>query len=311
MKFNVALKELVSLLLWCTGIPFFIRNIYARNKATILIYHNPRTEILERHLAYLSHHHNFTTLDILVKAIRTGDWSVIPQKAIVITVDDGYKENFALMKVFKEYRVVPTIYVCTRIIDTNRHFWFKIHGIRVQPLKRLFNSDRLKYLAQKVGYTPTKQYPEQERQALNLQEIICMKDFVDFQSHSCFHPILTACHDEECKEEIIESRRELEALLGKKCKHFAFPNGDYTERELGFLRKAGYLSARTIDLGWNDLNTDPYKLKAMGITDNALTSRLAIQVCGIPAYFRFVLEGSIKGKWRTIRPRKTPGRRLD
>lgn len=37
--------------------------------------------------------------------------------------------------------------------------------------------------------------------------------------------------------------------MNKKIEHVAYPNGDYSNREIEFLRKCGYKSDRTIDNG--------------------------------------------------------------
>lgn len=304
MKLNAICKELLAFLIRCTGIPFLIRNTYAKHKVTILLYHNPPTKVMEHHLKYLSKHFHFITLDSLVNAIRSKDWCSIPPKAIVITIDDGHRSNYGLLEVFKRNRVVPTIYICTKIVNTNRFFWWQVPGVAHQTLKNFTNAERLQHMEKEFGFKSTKEYSIQERQSLNLEEMMEMKDFVDFQSHGCFHPVLTTCDDQDCRQEIVESKKDIERLFGKDCKHFSFPNGDYTKRELDILKKVGYLSSRTIDLGWNNVNIDPYKLKSMGITDNASINLLSIQVFGIPAYIRRVFKGSFNGKWTTIVPNK-------
>ena len=298
--FDTIIKETVAFLIRCTGIPFFLLNIYARNKVNILIYHNPSAKALKRHLACLSRHFNFISLDLLVEAIRSKDWSLIPPKALVVTIDDGYRNNYDLLEVFKKYGVIPTIYISTQIVNTNRKFWWQFPGLVPASVKSLSHTDRLEYLEENFEYAPTKEYPNAERQALSREEIMLMKDFVDFQSHGRYHPVLTTCNYEECRSEIFRSKNEIKTLVGKDCKHFSFPNGDYTQRELTLLKEAGDLSARTIDIGWNDLNTDPYRLKAMGVSDNARINRLIIQLCGIPSAIRSVLRGNFGIKHKTV-----------
>lgn len=301
MKFSALFKEVFVFLLRFTGLPLFIRNIYAKQKVTIIIYHNPTVNVLDSHLKYLSKRYHFITLNVLVNAIRTKNWSSIPPKAIVMTIDDGHKGNYELLEVFKKYNIMPTIYVCTQVVNTNRYFWWQLKGLNLQLLKMLSNDEKLKYLTEEYQYTPVKEYSYKTRQALNLEEMNEMKCYVDFQSHSLFHPLLTNCSSKESAIEISKSKTELEVLLGLKCDHFSFPNGDYSERELNFVNKAGYLSSRTTDLGWNDINTNPYKLKAMGITDDASINLLSLQVCGIPAYIRGVFKGNFTGKWRATK----------
>jgi peptidoglycan/xylan/chitin deacetylase (PgdA/CDA1 family) len=299
MRFSELNKAVFAFLLRFTGLPLFIRNIYAKQKVTIILYHNPTVKVLDSHLKYLSKRYHLISLDVLVNAIRSRNWISIPPKAIVMTIDDGHTRNYELLSVFKKYNIKPTIYVCTQVVNTNRYYWWRLKGLNPNPLKELSNDEKLKYLSEEYQYTPVKEYSYKTRQALSLEEMNEMKCYVDLQSHSRFHPMLTNCSDEESAVEISKSKTELETLLDLRCNHFSFPNGDYSERELSFVKNAGYLSSRTTDLGWNDINTDPYKLKAMGITDDASINLLSVQVCGIPAYLKGVFKGNFTGKWIT------------
>lgn len=200
-------KEVAAFVLRYSGIPLFIRNVYARNKCCILLYHNPSRNVLDKHLSYLSKRYNIITLQVLVDAIRSKDWTRVPPKSMVVTLDDGHKGNFKLLETFKKYKIRPTIYLTSQLINTNRHLWFMLPGIQSEPLKKCTNSERLRHLEENFGFTPTKEYPEEERQSLNIDEIRSMQGFVDFQAHTCFHPILITCSDDECKEDLSMQKR--------------------------------------------------------------------------------------------------------
>ena len=119
---------------------------------------------------------------------------------------------------------------------------------------------------------------------------------MDFQSHSKFHPVLTRCDDEECWSEMEHSKVALEKMLDKEVDHFSYPNGDYKEREMQYAEKCGYRSCRSVDLGWNDIHTDPNRLKAMGIEDDANINTLVGQITGFYGYLRFLRHGKLNGK---------------
>jgi len=272
---------------------YVVREILCRNKTTIVVYHDPKLEIFERHIGYLSLRYNFISLIRLVNAIQNKDWSDIPQKSLIITIDDGHKNNYRLLDLIKKYNICPTIYLCSHIISTKRKFWWMTEFPDYRKLKKYDNKQRLQSLKDDVNYEPQKEYST--RQALNLEELREMSHFVDFQSHSKFHPVLTTCTDNECKEEIVESREYLEKLLNKKIKHFSYPNGDYSEREIEYLKNFGYKSARTLDIGWNDVNSDLYRLKTMGIEDNTSINILCGQISGLFGYLRYLKYGSFKG----------------
>ena len=277
------LKSLIATFVCLSGMPILIREWVCRNRVAILLYHNPKPSVFAKHIAYLSHHFTLISLDTLVSAIHRGDFSQIPPKSVVITIDDGHAGNFELLPIVKQYEIRPTFYVCTQIINTYRHFWFKIEGqskALKERLKRLSNMERLAHLKNTVNFEPEKTYPD--RQALNISEIKEMAERVDFQPHTQFHPILPRCTETECKQEILGSKSDLESFLGVECLHFSYPNGDYTQREIEIVKMGDFHSARTTDIGWNTRNTTPYQLKAIPITDDAGLTLFRAELTTIP-----------------------------
>ena len=277
------LKNIVAFVICLLGIPFLIREWICRNRFAILMYHDPKPTTFAKHIAYLSRYYTVISLDTLVSAIQRKDFSQIPSKSVVITIDDGHAGNFELLPIFKRYRIRPTLYVCTQIVNTHRHFWFEIDGqskAEKEMLKRLSNVERLAHLKRTAGFEPEKTYPD--RQALNIAEMKEMGSSIDFQPHTRFHSILPHCTEIECKQEIIESKTDLESLLGVECLHFSYPNGDYTEREMEIVKAGGFRSARTTEIGWNTLDTSPYRLKAIPITDDAGLMRFRAELTTIP-----------------------------
>ena len=115
---------------------------------------------------------------------------------------------------------------------------------------------------------------------MNEREIKEMLPYVDFQSHTKFHPILTKCSEQVSLDEIDSSKKFLQQLLNRPVQHFSYPNGAYTKREIYFLIKSGYASARTNDWGWNSVNSNPYRLKTIIIDENASLSKLSAQLTG-------------------------------
>lgn len=294
------LKEITCFAIRISGVPFLIRKVYARNKVSIIYYHDPKPDVLNRHLNFLSKRYNFIALDNLVNAIYSGEWTKLPPRSLIVTLDDGHKGNFDLIDIFKKYKITPTIYICSQIVNTTRHYWFKVTdmtNVDLRLLKRYSQDERRILLHNHYGFMSAKEYPEKERQSLSRKEIILMKEYVDFQSHSRYHPVLPTCADDETKEEIFQSKTDIENLTDSQCSHFAYPNGDYSEREIKLLRQAGYLSARTCDVGWNDLNTDPFKLRASAVTDNASINLLCAQMSGMTVYLRNLIKGRLSGKY--------------
>jgi len=66
---------------------------------------------------------------------------------------------------------------------------------------------------------------------------------ISFQSHSVNHLNLTALSDEQLKFQLIESKKVLEAQLGKAVNTFAYPYGASDQRVWNAVKKAGYVGA--------------------------------------------------------------------
>jgi peptidoglycan/xylan/chitin deacetylase (PgdA/CDA1 family) len=239
-------------------------------------------------------------MDILVDAITKKKWSDIPNNSMVITFDDGHVGNYELLEIIKKYKINPTIYCCSDIIGTQSHFWWKeVDSFEVESFKYLTNEDRLASLESKYEFRNDKSYSS--KQALGHSESLELAKFSTIGSHTRFHPILTCCNSREMQNEISLSKNKIQQLIGKECQHFCYPNGDYNDNVISAVKNAGYKSARTIDVGWNDIDTDPFKLKITGITDNASLTQVIAQLTGITMFLRYLfLGGSFRGKHKTI-----------
>jgi hypothetical protein len=87
----------------------------------------------------------------------------------------------------------------------------------------------------------------------------------------------------------------LRELLGMPVTAFACPNGDYDSEVIDLLKESNIRVARTIDAGWNNRKSDPYKLKVTGVSDNASITKLASEMTGISRFMQYLLKGSFNG----------------
>ncbi|MBP2232158.1 peptidoglycan/xylan/chitin deacetylase (PgdA/CDA1 family) [Azospirillum agricola] len=278
-------QTIAAMVRW-SGFGALQRFLMARRGVTIVVYHNPEPEVMRQHLEWYAKRYNFTTLDAVATAMETGRWDALPPYPLVVTFDDGHRNNTALAPLFREYDLRPTVYLCSRIVGTARPYWWKTAAadrIGVETLKRVPDAERRRLLAE-AGNDPDRDGAD--LQAMSWDEVARMTDVADFGAHTRTHPILLQCDDRLCAEEIGLCRTELEEAVGLPCRHFAFPNGDFSEREVEEIHKAGYRTARTIDPGWNGAGSDPLRLKAFPLSDDASVEWLSVQLTGIPAWLR-------------------------
>lgn len=267
-----------------------ISRFFFSSKVIVLLYHNPKKEIFEKHIEYISKYYNFLPLIELVNAISKQNWNTIPKNSVVVTFDDGHIGNYELLEIFRRKKIKPTIYLCTGIAATKRKFWFQIptKAEETEKLKTIKNYERLNYLKTKFQFEQEKNF-EDGPVSLTALQIKEMCEFVDFQSHSKFHPILTKLENSELDIEIGSNKLDLQKneIFSE---HFAFPNGDYSEREINYLKNSGFLSSRTTDIGFCDLKTNLYKLKCFGVSDNADIDKLKLQMSGVYGYMLNLIQ---------------------
>jgi poly-beta-1,6-N-acetyl-D-glucosamine N-deacetylase len=243
-----------------------------------LCYHNPRPEVFEAHLRVLRRLYHPIPLR------RYLDWrrrpeAGLPAKPLVLTLDDGHRNNYLLRDVLARHRVTPTVFLCSGIVGTRRRYWWTAAsaGDR-EALKRVPDGERRRRLAH-AGYCETAE--SEERQALTADEVEALKTVVDFQSHTRFHPILPQCADERAREEIAASKTELERRFGLSIYALAYPNGDYSLRDAELARQAGYECALTLDGGSNARTTPAFGLRRIPISDSAGRHELVVKASGL------------------------------
>jgi poly-beta-1,6-N-acetyl-D-glucosamine N-deacetylase len=271
-------RSLLFLLLRLTGLPLLLRQLAQRRCVSILCYHDPSVETLERHLQVLTRLYNVIPLQRYLEWRRRPE-TALPPKALIITFDDGHRNNYALRDVLQRYGVMPTVFLCSGIVGTNRRYWWSI----VTPeeggaLKQIPDNERQAALRNK-GYADTHEYAQ--RQGLSKQEIEELRPVMDFQSHTRFHPILPQCDERRARDEIFGSKTDLEQRFGLTINAFAYPNGDYSARDAELARQAGYACALTIDGGFNIATTNLYRLRRIPMADNAGRHELIVKASGL------------------------------
>jgi peptidoglycan/xylan/chitin deacetylase (PgdA/CDA1 family) len=284
------LRDSIFTLLRYSGMPFLLRELVQRRRITILVYHALPEGRARDHFQALQARYHIIALADYLRARAEGTVWRLPSKSLIITFDDGHRNNFELRQLLEELRVPITIFLCSGIVGTHRHYWW-FHtrsASESAACKRMPDAERLTFLS-KRGYQPDRDYPD--RQALSRGEIDALKPWVDFQAHTVTHPILPACSAEKAEREIRDCKAELERDYGFKVQALAFPNGDYTEREVNLAQNAGYNCALTLDCGFNDKNTDPFRLRRVPLPDYASVSELLVKTSGLWGFLR-LLQGT-------------------
>lgn len=271
-----------------SGAAWLWREMVQRRKVTFLLFHDTEAADAERNFGYLKRHYNIISLNDYLDAVHHG--KRLPNKAVVITFDDGHASNYTLLPIIKRMQIPVTIFLCSSIVGTHRHFWFR-HSTEIKPqveaLKKIPNEQRLERLRQ-YGFAQEQEYDE--IQALTKEQIEEMTPWVNFQSHTCFHPILPQCDNIEAEKEVKESKRQLETTFGLSINALSYPNGDYSERDIYLAQTAGYECGVTVDSGYNGIKSNLFRLKRFSVNDAENTTELMVKASGCYALLKHWLH---------------------
>jgi peptidoglycan/xylan/chitin deacetylase (PgdA/CDA1 family) len=182
----------------------------------------------ERQMAWLAKHgwRSFTVSELM----RADS---IPFKSFCLTFDDGYANNYTYaFPILKKYGFKATIYLVTQ---KRRNDW-----------ENFVDNDYDELLSDKEIKT------------------MMQSGLVEFGSHTCEHLNVTQLSKEEARRQIVESKKDVEALTGKPCESFAYPYGKYDNGIVDMVKQAGYANAVTVKRGvWYGEN--PYEVCRVGI----------------------------------------------
>jgi peptidoglycan/xylan/chitin deacetylase (PgdA/CDA1 family) len=280
------IKELVCLLLECSGVPLLIRQTLQRRSITIVTYHRLNPMTADRHFGALRQLYTPISLQSYIDARRNNSMGELPPKSVIVTIDDGDKSIHDLKDVLAKHRMPVTVFLCSGFVGTSRRFWFSAPGLdsaQRQQLKVVPDETRISTL-RALGFDHSVEFGE--RESLDLEEVRDLQALADFQSHSVSHPVLTRCTDEKARDEIVQSRLQLERQLGSRVNAIAYPNGSYSRRETLMAQEAGYQCGLTMDPGFNGQATPMHALKRLALPDECGLHELVVRSCGLWALLR-------------------------
>lgn len=201
----------------------------------------------------------------------------LPPRALAITFDDGYADNYTVaLPVLQRFGMPATFFVASGFLNGGR-MWNDtvIESIRackasaidlgtlgthelsslaarrqvidrllpqikyLEPTTRL---DCVRYIAERCEVVPPVDLMMTSKQLVALHGA-----GMGIGGHTRTHPILARLPDHEARAEIHGGKADLEAILREPVKLFAYPNGkpgtDYLGKHADMVREAGYEAA--------------------------------------------------------------------
>ncbi len=231
----------------------------------------------------------------LAEALDKLDKDQLPPRAVCITFDDGYADNYLnALPILKEHNLTATFFIATgylnggimwndKVIESVRNTKQIELDLTAIELGRVsITSEHQKYqvaqeIIQKIKHLQPKQrsqYAESiAEQAKNLPDDLMMTDKqlkslhqngMEIGGHTVTHPILATLNAQDAEKEIVDNKVELERLLERRVDFFAYPNGmpeqDYLKEHISIVKDAGYKAAVSTPWGVLTKQTDRYQL---------------------------------------------------
>jgi peptidoglycan/xylan/chitin deacetylase (PgdA/CDA1 family) len=223
------------------------------------------------------------------------------KSAVIITFDDGYANNLLAAEILAAARLPWAVFVSTGALGRENSIWtvelslLILHGRaeRVEVLGQTWpltnRQDRdatfqgIRYplkampanLRQEAMDQIRQQFPPDEAkrllhdfpslQMLTWEEVGQLAGAgVEIGSHGVYHEIHHANQPEAVRrKELTKSKTELEQRLGRPCRYFAFPNGDFNKDSAAEVQAAGYDLAFTLEARAINGGENPYLLPRM------------------------------------------------
>lgn len=275
----------LSLLGWPHGAPALSLLIYHRvlPEPDVLRPGEVDAALFEAQVRFLSRHFTLMTVSDATRALREG---TLPRRAACITFDDGYADNWTVAHpILARHQAPATIFVATGYLNGGRMF-----SDTVIEFVRRCSGPTLDLSAVEMGVHPVGT-PEQRRAAISALQVqlkylapdareaqlrrmldahpvgplpqdLMLTDAQlraladaghEIGGHTVHHTVLTTLTPDDARAQVQQGRQQLEALLGRPVRSFAYPNGrpqrDYDASHARMLRELGFDAAVSTSAG--------------------------------------------------------------
>lgn len=205
----------------------------------------------------LEYGYRFISLDDLYISLKQSNFQ--DSKNLIITLDDGYKDNLTYgLPIFKKYQIPFCTYLCTGFLDKPNMWWYSVEDFLLSHSSFVWNNKEIdistiekksylflqirEYILKNMTYTKSaKQILEKlkiphdeyaySQLALNQDDIHKLLEYKNFTlgCHTNIHPVFNNLSFSELREDIDMSLKKIRDLFGIQSEHFCFPFGSNQE----------------------------------------------------------------------------------
>lgn len=275
-----AAKTVAYLLVYRAGLFHLVsawRRIAGASRACILLYHrvNDLTDDtlttgvrrFVEHMLVLGKYYSVIPTSALVGKLKAGER--LPSGSVAIHFDDGYRDVCTeASRVLAELGFPAACFVASGYVDTDRTFPHDANGCPwvLENLRR----------AELVELT---------------------RRGFEIGSHTINHVDLGQCPDDVAEREVVQSRRNLEAITGRPVTLLSYPFGQSTNIRspvVELIRRSGYETLFSADGGYVTGRLDPFHLPRVGVSGHTRPLDLLMEIEGLSL-------GALRRRWNARR----------
>jgi peptidoglycan/xylan/chitin deacetylase (PgdA/CDA1 family) len=186
-------------------------------------------------MEFLSESNEYEVISLASAIELISSSKCIDRNYVVLTFDDGCESFYNIAyPIIKSFGFTVTIYPITGFLGQNA-----IINSKVYNHLKVMSEEMIKELGE---------------------------NGVDFGAHTLNHFKLTEISDYEAEYQIINSKYNLENILGKKIQSFSYPHGIYNEKIIEIVKHAGFKNAVSCNSTYLTNNSSLFEIPRKYIT---------------------------------------------
>jgi peptidoglycan/xylan/chitin deacetylase (PgdA/CDA1 family) len=217
--------------------------LYPQEQLTVNSFDNFIAKLLDLH-------YSFITPDDIAKGLSNPH-----KKYALLTFDDGYYNNVWILKVLEKYQVPAVFFISTSLILQNEKNWADIiyyerhkRGISDSTIHRevvALSAERIakirNYITKEFGLNSFIPQGDHDRMMTSHELAKFSKNkFVHIGNHSHNHEALASLSENECIDELTNSQRALNDIIGYSPNFISYPYGSFNERVINVAKNLGF-----------------------------------------------------------------------
>ena len=267
--------------------------LMTRRKLRILCYHGlwvsqsppfgnkvfmPIEQFRDRMISLKKSNFNIITLDDALTGLLTGS---LPDRAVVVTIDDGWASSYThMLPILEDLRIPATLYVSTWYVGKkfpviNKAIEYICAVRNIDSVVCLNECNRIESLAEdargeallKFSFDNNLDSEWWDCRQFHFMTAEETKDAkirgLDIQLHSHRHKNF-AIHKSDLASEIQENRKALSIICGlgeDQFRHFCYPSGYFDDHDLTELESSFVKTATLVNEGMNSVGCNVFRLR--------------------------------------------------